>query len=235
MRLRHLTKNVKDQNWFAVFLDFLIVVLGVFVGIQLGNWNGDRQTRASLADAQARFVAENKANSEAIDVFLTRSEARLNEVSKAIETLRNCQNDDSAQQVLNNGLNSIRGTGFLRIRTTALEGLTGNDDFLSLLPEDERETLKEMQREITQTQKNLDWLEDRPFHNHIEDYRGVAYGELETFGTTSAKVRPIYLEIPFAEACQDKNLLSKFYLWERATNFQMLRANQLNETLQAFE
>lgn len=33
MILRRLTKHVKDQNWFAVALDFLIVVVGVFIGI----------------------------------------------------------------------------------------------------------------------------------------------------------------------------------------------------------
>ena len=39
MILRRITKHVKDQNWFAVFIDFLIVVIGVFIGIQVANWN----------------------------------------------------------------------------------------------------------------------------------------------------------------------------------------------------
>jgi len=43
MLLRSLTKHVTDQNWFAVFIDFLIVVVGVFIGIQVANWNADRQ------------------------------------------------------------------------------------------------------------------------------------------------------------------------------------------------
>ena len=44
MLLRRITKHVTDQNWFAVFIDFLIVVTGVFIGIQVANWN------ASLSD-----------------------------------------------------------------------------------------------------------------------------------------------------------------------------------------
>ena len=39
MLLRSVTKHVKDQNWFAVFLDLLIVVFGVFIGMQVSNWN----------------------------------------------------------------------------------------------------------------------------------------------------------------------------------------------------
>jgi hypothetical protein len=42
MILRRLTEHVKAQNWFAVFLDFVIVVVGVFIGIQVSNWNAAR-------------------------------------------------------------------------------------------------------------------------------------------------------------------------------------------------
>ena len=40
--LRRITKHVTDQNWFAVFIDFCIVVIGVFIGIQVANWNEAR-------------------------------------------------------------------------------------------------------------------------------------------------------------------------------------------------
>ena len=39
MLLRRLTQHVNEQNWFAVTLDFIIVVVGVFVGLQVSNWN----------------------------------------------------------------------------------------------------------------------------------------------------------------------------------------------------
>ncbi len=42
MILRRLTEHVKAQNWFAVGIDFLIVVVGVFVGLQVSNWNTAR-------------------------------------------------------------------------------------------------------------------------------------------------------------------------------------------------
>ena len=49
MILRRITKHVTDQNWFAVFIDFLIVVVGVFIGIQVANWNEARQHRIDEA------------------------------------------------------------------------------------------------------------------------------------------------------------------------------------------
>ena len=42
MMLRRIFEHVKTQNWFAVGLDFLIVVTGVFIGIQVANWNAER-------------------------------------------------------------------------------------------------------------------------------------------------------------------------------------------------
>lgn len=33
MALRRLTQHIKDQNWFAVTLDFVIVVIGVGVAL----------------------------------------------------------------------------------------------------------------------------------------------------------------------------------------------------------
>jgi hypothetical protein len=49
MIVRKLTANLKTQNWTAVGIDFLIVVLGVFVGVQASNWN---QARIERADTQ---------------------------------------------------------------------------------------------------------------------------------------------------------------------------------------
>jgi hypothetical protein len=57
MILRRLTKHVKDQNWFAVALDFIIVVAGVFLGIQIGNWNADTalSRKAVVLERQLEF------------------------------------------------------------------------------------------------------------------------------------------------------------------------------------
>lgn len=54
MLLRRLTKHVEDQNWFAVAVDFLIVVVGVFIGLQVANWN--EVSRA--ADKEVAVIAQ---------------------------------------------------------------------------------------------------------------------------------------------------------------------------------
>jgi len=49
MLLRRITQHVKAQNWFAVGIDFLIVIVGVFIGIQVANWNDARRDRENEA------------------------------------------------------------------------------------------------------------------------------------------------------------------------------------------
>lgn len=51
MILRRITKHVREQNWAAIAIDFVIVVTGVFLGIQVGDWNDGRQDRAGYERA----------------------------------------------------------------------------------------------------------------------------------------------------------------------------------------
>ena len=47
MILRRLSDAFRKQDWFTVAVEILIVVLGVFLAIQLGNWNEARKAQAS--------------------------------------------------------------------------------------------------------------------------------------------------------------------------------------------
>lgn len=55
MILRRVIEHVKAQNWFAVGLDFLIVVAGVFIGTQVSDWNSARHDRARAEDYAERL------------------------------------------------------------------------------------------------------------------------------------------------------------------------------------
>ncbi len=44
MILRRVIEHVRKQEWTAIWIDLVIVVVGVFIGIQVSNWNEDRAT-----------------------------------------------------------------------------------------------------------------------------------------------------------------------------------------------
>ena len=43
MILRRLAQHLKEQNWTAISIEFVLLVLGVFLGIQVANWNEARE------------------------------------------------------------------------------------------------------------------------------------------------------------------------------------------------
>lgn len=58
MLLRSLTKHIREQNWFAVFLDFFIVVVGILIAFQITNWNEEREARSNLERAELALGVE---------------------------------------------------------------------------------------------------------------------------------------------------------------------------------
>ncbi|MDQ3159725.1 MAG: hypothetical protein M3Q51_01735 [Pseudomonadota bacterium] len=62
MILRRVIAHVRKQEWTAIALDFLIVVFGVFFGIQVSNWNASRldaqRSQGYLARIHADLTAD---------------------------------------------------------------------------------------------------------------------------------------------------------------------------------
>ncbi|MEL6826756.1 MAG: hypothetical protein AAFN91_10960 [Pseudomonadota bacterium] len=70
MLLRRITKHVKDQNWFAVGIDFVIVVIGVFIGIQVANWNEARTDAIQEQEILADLLTDLQADQASLSVSL---------------------------------------------------------------------------------------------------------------------------------------------------------------------
>jgi hypothetical protein len=60
--LRRVREHVSHHNWFAVGVDFAIVVIGVFVGIQASNWNQARAERSHGREYRAMLLDDLDAN-----------------------------------------------------------------------------------------------------------------------------------------------------------------------------
>ncbi|HPE32715.1 MAG TPA: hypothetical protein PLV61_16095 [Parvularculaceae bacterium] len=81
MILRRVIEHVRKQHWTAVFLDFVIVVVGVFIGIQVSNWNA-----AQMDARRGEEYAERLATDLKYDLEGRRSlVAYFDEVNKSLE------------------------------------------------------------------------------------------------------------------------------------------------------
>lgn len=58
MLLRRISQHVQSQNWFAVFIDFVIVVTGILIAFQITNWNEARHDKVLSAEYHERLVVD---------------------------------------------------------------------------------------------------------------------------------------------------------------------------------
>jgi len=86
--LRSLTKHVKDQNWFAVALDFFIVIAGILIAFQITNWNEARQEVRDEEALKIRLLSEFTTLEGLLEDRLVRAEKITASTTKLIELIR---------------------------------------------------------------------------------------------------------------------------------------------------
>lgn len=62
MVIRRIRESAAEHNWFAVAVDLLIVVAGVFLGLQADNWNDARVQRQQTQSYRSRLIEDLRAN-----------------------------------------------------------------------------------------------------------------------------------------------------------------------------
>ena len=62
MVLRRIREHVATHNWFAVLVDLAIVIIGVFIGIQVSNWNAARLDRNQHHHYRERLISDLRSN-----------------------------------------------------------------------------------------------------------------------------------------------------------------------------
>lgn len=110
MLLRRVTEHVKAQNWTAVSLDFVIVVIGVFVGLQVSSWNDERVERHQERGYLIRLHEDILASANGIDADNTFLKLQLSDQERILTALDACDVDEDDQRAIQRGINSL---GFL--------------------------------------------------------------------------------------------------------------------------
>ena len=79
MILRRFKLHVKAQDWFAVGLDVLVVIFGVYIGIYLGEVASERATRSDVQDALEVVRVQLLEDLKAADTIIAYRQNKLKE------------------------------------------------------------------------------------------------------------------------------------------------------------
>lgn len=94
--LRRITEHVKDQNWFAVGLDFFIVVVGILIAFQITNWNETRNDRALEREYLALLAQDIKTIEETLGAQIAHEDAISDAAKHALVLINDrSQNQDA--------------------------------------------------------------------------------------------------------------------------------------------
>lgn len=184
MRLRRITKHIRDQNWFAVALDFLIVVVGVFIGLQVANWNAARLTADKAQNFEARLLSELSDEAWIYHYFVSYQEDVLRGAELAQKALER-ETELTREQLLINAYRASQYTWWIQRRGTFDEMIaTGG---LGLIKDDKlRQTAiavyaSPLRRQIEQSGENSPYRKvfRRTIPTYVHRALGEACGDLE--------------------------------------------------------
>ena len=89
MILRKLADAILEQNWFTVVLEILIVVVGIFIGLQVDGWNESRKDKAKERVYLERLSRDIERDSDLLTRSIRRADERANDAVFAMDGLKN--------------------------------------------------------------------------------------------------------------------------------------------------
>ncbi|MEE4175337.1 MAG: hypothetical protein V2I57_13875 [Xanthomonadales bacterium] len=208
MLLRKLTQHVQDQNWFAVVLDFFIVVIGVFIGIQVANWNDVQQDKAGLAASLERLDKELVQNLDMIERVLVNFEEGQADLDLGRDALNACAGSPEAVAALERSFFAFVEDVQPNFVDFALNQLARHDRHLALLSPQFQDDfrfyagrLKEESEQLTSHYDNM-WSHNVVRHPGISAYFSADSETYEGWGFA--------LDRPFEAMCADASFRNRY-------------------------
>ena len=229
MILRRITKHVKDQNWFAVALDFFIVVVGILLAFQITNWSEGRQDHIAYEQAYGRMVAEARDNIAEMERLIDLMSPPLKEFRKAVEDIKTCDDGEAVNERVNLAIQLLNITPAPRFQNDAISELTTSNLFLDLQSPERRAQYAQYAGNLATNMEYSDTVSKKmemrsdDLHQFL-DYGPVGYSsELES----SDNKRPLVLTVELNEACKDYDFRKMLYQWEGGTYYQINLINRV--------
>lgn len=104
MILRRIADALREQNWFTVIIEIFIVVIGIFLGLQVTEWNENRKDRTLEQTYLVRLLAD-------VDASIERNTFSRNFVANHVENsetvlkaLMTCHLDSNQRDNFANGI-----------------------------------------------------------------------------------------------------------------------------------
>jgi hypothetical protein len=208
MLLRRVMEYVNTQNWFAVGVDFVIVVVGVYIGIEVSNWNDVRNNKIGLVASLERLDKEVSQNIDIIEKVLSIFEESREDLDLSLDALNDCAFSPDAEAALERSLWDLTSDVQPNFTTVALDELARQVRYQDLLSQQFQDDfglyagrLKEEHEQLTSHYLNM-------WSHHVSRHPGVS--AFFSADTENYEGWGFKLDRPFAEICVDASFRNRF-------------------------
>jgi len=98
--LHRLSQAMAKQDWFTVLLEIFIVVVGIFLGLQVDDWNESRKYRQEEAVYRAKLARDLVAMRGDLASKIEANEESIRHMTGALRALEACDDSDAARSEL---------------------------------------------------------------------------------------------------------------------------------------
>jgi hypothetical protein len=99
--IKRLGERLKQQDWIGVWIELALVMVGVFLGIQVANWNEQRKERLQERAYEARIAQDMRSDVADLNEVIRVSSVRMALLNRLLPK--------ASGQPLPNGFDSARG------------------------------------------------------------------------------------------------------------------------------
>jgi len=226
---RSISKHVNDQNWFAVALDFFIVVAGVFIGIQLGNWNEMRGNKQATISALERLSGEISVNMDTADGVIVKIEANSVLRADAIKALSACDSSDTALTSIKNAATSMTEDILPSFVNNVARDLARQSQFTQFLSDEFLIALNLYEGQVIDETEQLNTNFGLMWDQHIIKNPSVSV-TLQNDDTLNS---PFSFTHPISVLCKDSVFTRQFYttnLWHDSSKLRLNRFKNRSDT-----
>ncbi len=211
MIFRRIKAHVEKENWFAVGIDFFIVVIGVFIGIQVANWNEVNGNKAGLVGSLERLDTEVSRNIDLIEKVLVYYDESADDMSQGRAALDRCEASVEGQAALERLMFHFVEDVQPNFVTVALDQLANEARYQDLLsPQFQQDfgtyagRLQEEHEQLTSHYNNM-WAYQVNYHPFV-----TAVFPTDPDGTDAYEGWAFKLGKPFEEVCADASYRTRF-------------------------
>ena len=130
MIIKRIAEGVKNQDWFVVTIEIMIVVIGIFIGLQVDDWNEARLDDAKSQLFTERLIVDLREEAYVIAYVLAYNEHVLQNAEAALRVLTN-KTEMSNEEFLINMFRASQYTWWAKTQTTLEELIsTGQLDLI---------------------------------------------------------------------------------------------------------